>query len=146
FGSNDVRVLLGRTASAAIREPTRDIGGDTENPSKLSKGAIIGIAIGCAVAVAAILLGCILLLRRRQRRKSKRRVISGPQPQEMETPHTQRGSFPGVYYERALSSPGTVGSPSLPPVGRATSPIELAADHSHPVTPIPYEAVTPIPY
>ncbi|KAH6849743.1 hypothetical protein B0I37DRAFT_95767 [Chaetomium sp. MPI-CAGE-AT-0009] len=70
FSNPDLRVLMTRKASIATRTPTRAIPTSTGTPeqdSPLSTSAIAGIAIGGAVALAALVTLTILLIRRRRR-------------------------------------------------------------------------------
>lgn len=80
FDHQDLRALMTRKASvAATRSPTRDIPGATgKSDSKLSTGAIVGIAVGGGVVLIAALVGCFCLVRR-HRRKDPRRGTNGSQ-------------------------------------------------------------------
>ncbi|RSL86971.1 hypothetical protein CEP52_015676 [Fusarium oligoseptatum] len=61
-----------RKASVASRTPSREIPGDGGGgPDKLSTGAIVGIAVGGAVALIAALVGVFCLVRRHRRRNTR---------------------------------------------------------------------------
>ncbi|KAF4970117.1 hypothetical protein FSARC_2786 [Fusarium sarcochroum] len=77
FDHRDLNALMTRTASAGTRTATRVVSGPSETgdsdpgSSKLSTGAIAGIAVGGAVALIAGLLACFFLIRRHRRRHDR---------------------------------------------------------------------------
>lgn len=74
FNHQDLRALMTRKASIAVRSPTRHIPGATgesDSSGDLSTGAIAGIAVGGAVALIAGALGIFCFIRR-HRRKNER--------------------------------------------------------------------------
>ncbi|KAK4456125.1 hypothetical protein QBC34DRAFT_287001, partial [Podospora aff. communis PSN243] len=69
FSHPDLRVLMTRKASIALRTPTRAITTSTSPPSsssgvQLSTGAIAGISVGFGLALIIALLSCIILFKR----------------------------------------------------------------------------------
>ncbi|KAL6356259.1 hypothetical protein LRP88_09852 [Fusarium phalaenopsidis] len=74
FDHDDLNALMTRKASVASRTPSREIpgeGGNGGSSDKLSTGAIVGIAVGGAVAVIAALVGVFCLVRRHRRRNTR---------------------------------------------------------------------------
>lgn len=72
FDNSDLDVLMTKRASAAARTPTRPIPGATSSASSsggthLSTGAIVGIAVGGAVALIALIVGLCVFIRRHRR-------------------------------------------------------------------------------
>ena len=97
WNAHDLGVLMGRTASAVAREPTRDV----SPGSNLSKGAIAGIAAGAAVAgILAIAAAVFFCWRRREKKKQERAA-----PQALEV-----GRSPGQ--SSSYIDPATTGSRS----------------------------------
>jgi hypothetical protein len=99
FSNNDLRVLMPRKASVAVRTPTRNVtpGGPT-GPS-LSTGAIIGIAVGGGIALIAALILCFCLIRRHRRHKY---------PNSSSAPsHSHQGSHAGLGPHQAAWSPNS---------------------------------------
>lgn len=74
FDNSDLDVLMTKRASVAARTPTRPIPGATGGASSssgggthLSTGAIVGIAVGGAVALIALAVGLCVFVRRHRR-------------------------------------------------------------------------------
>lgn len=73
FDNRDLDILMTKKASIAARTPTRPIPGATGSSSpfsggsRLSTGAIIGIAVGGGVALIALLIGLCFFIRRHRR-------------------------------------------------------------------------------
>ncbi len=67
--NRDLPVYFTRTASNAVRTPTRAITSSTAGSASavLPKGAIAGIAVGGAAVIVLMALGCFLCLRGRRR-------------------------------------------------------------------------------
>ncbi|CAI4211520.1 unnamed protein product [Parascedosporium putredinis] len=134
FGSPDLRILLSRTASAAVRTPTRDVGGDDDDGDRkpLSAGAIAGIVVGAVVALALIALGAFCLFRK------KRRAGAGADPRRPEMAshanHHHHPSLHGGAHPHHLGA-GYPSSTSYYPL-----PIELADSSPHPAPPPPSHA------
>lgn len=135
FMHQDLRALMTRKASVASRSPTREIPGatrtgDPDSGSKLSTGAIAGIAVGGGVGLIAALFGCFCLVRR-HRRNSGRHGSQQPmsQPYDYHRPSLPTNSLsPGPWRSPHSSSfspsspppfisrPQTVQNPQGPPV------------------------------
>ena len=72
FDNRDLSVLMTKKASIAARTPTRPIPGATGTSSsssgtRLSTGAIVGIAVGGGVALIALVAGLYVFIRRHRR-------------------------------------------------------------------------------
>lgn len=72
FDNSDLDVLMTKRASIAARTPTRPIPGATSSASSsggthLSTRAIVGIAVGGAVALIALVVGLCVFIRRHRR-------------------------------------------------------------------------------
>lgn len=99
FDHADIGILLKRKADIAERKPTRDISSDGKDGSAprghpaLSTGPIIGIAIGGALVLLALLVACVICLRRRHRKD---------QGMQQQPPI----SSPGYPYHNSISEAG----------------------------------------
>lgn len=104
FDSPDLEILLARTASSSVREPTREIpGGDADDG--LSGGQIAGIVVGSVAGLLLILLAATCLIRRRRHRPPP------PPPRDPNTPEMATSESRGYVL----------------PAPTQTDPIELAA-------------------
>lgn len=122
-GSGDLAVYFGEHASVASRTPTRPIPsasntGSSGSSKSLPTGAIAGIAVGSAVVLLALALGCCCFIRQHRRRS---------RPQELPAP------YPGQAYPKApyiASSPYSPQGIHYQPVEAyqlpAPVPVELA--------------------
>ena len=67
FDSPDLEILLSRTAPSSERKPTREIP-EEDGGGRLSRGAVVGIAVGSAAALFLVILAAVWFLRRSRRR------------------------------------------------------------------------------
>ncbi|PVH81744.1 hypothetical protein DL98DRAFT_416069 [Cadophora sp. DSE1049] len=105
FDNGDLGVYFAQKASVAVRSPTRAIPGGTSAPpetssTKLSTGAIVGIAVGGAVILIALLLGgCCFVVRHRKKSappSNTAEVAYNPAPSYSQTqfgPHTPQTPY-----------------------------------------------------
>lgn len=118
-GAGDLAVLFAEKAAVASRTPTRAIPGPTGAPGSgspaLGTGAIAGIAVGGAVALIAITLGCCCFIRR-HRSKNK--------PSELPVPYEATD-----YAQVALGSPQSPGNRPIHYQLPAPVPVELASNN-----------------
>ena len=73
-----------RTATRATATSTKKPlppAGTSEPPSRLSTGAIAGIAVGCSLAFILALVGCAVIVYRRRKYYSQDHVVAAPPPQ-----------------------------------------------------------------
>ncbi|KAF4976207.1 hypothetical protein FZEAL_7099 [Fusarium zealandicum] len=121
FMHDDLKVLMTRKASAATRTPTRELSGATETGSdgsgtKLSTGAIVGIAVGGAVVLIAGLVGCFCLARRHRRRRKDPNGPQQPMSQPYDYHHPAHPSVSSNQYSPGPWSPHSSNlAPSSPP-------------------------------
>jgi len=129
FSNPDLKVLMTRKATFAVRTPTRDVTKPTDssniNSSKshsLSAGTVGGIAAGSAVALLIFLATAIWCTRRR--RRSRQALLNGKQPAPRANgnlpPTTSDGRHPWPPHSPASPS----FSPTCPP---STSPFLTAS-------------------
>ncbi|GKT48028.1 Kelch repeat-containing protein [Colletotrichum spaethianum] len=129
FDYTDVALLITLKADVAVRTPTRAVNGfSPPAPStSLSTGAIVGIAVGAAVLVIALAVGCFLVRKRRQRVLQNR--TSPPGPSHLY--HAQSMSEPWSGPPSHLSP---MPSPYSPPYGHSAS-FPLPPTSPHPMSP-----------
>ncbi|KAK2051845.1 cell wall anchored protein [Colletotrichum caudatum] len=119
FDHADVGLLITIKADVAARTPTRDIvapGTPTPN-TKPSTGAVVGIAIGAAVLLAALATGCWLARHRRRQQTHGNGTLSSsspPPPPPLGQSH--------VYHTQSMSEPWSPPSSRLSPVPSPYSP------------------------
>ncbi|KAL2881269.1 hypothetical protein SGCOL_003217 [Colletotrichum sp. CLE4] len=139
FDYTDVSLLITLTANVPSRMPTRDVG-STSAPSpagSLSTGAIVGIAVGAAVLVGALAMGCFFLVRKR---RSDRFHTGASPPGPSHVYHAQSMS-------EAWSPPAA--SPYSPPYGPSPftpPPLSAHPQSPHPMSPHPMSAHTVPPH
>ncbi|KAK1586062.1 cell wall anchored protein [Colletotrichum navitas] len=149
FDHTDVGLLITIKADVGVRTPTRVVAASgTPAPStKLSTGAIVGIAIGGTVLLTALAMGCCLV--RKRRRQTHRNGTSSPGQSHLY--HAQSMSEPWSPPSSRLSPMPSPYSPSfghlarapLPPLSphpqspRASPPVELPTQSSLPTPGIP---------
>ncbi|PKS11951.1 hypothetical protein jhhlp_001247 [Lomentospora prolificans] len=127
FSSPDLKVLLSRTASAAAREPTRDLGGGDDSGGGLSKGAIAGIAVGGAAGLIALVALIIFLFRKKRGGGgSSSSHHHNHQPQMSFASHN---GYPSPYYPVNPMSP-LAASPPHPPTTPGTHDATTATPDS----------------
>ncbi|KAM5351446.1 hypothetical protein ACJ41O_004169 [Fusarium nematophilum] len=120
FSHQDLKALMTRKASVATREPTRDIPdatgtGDSGSGSKLSTGAIAGIAVGGSVALIAALVGCFCFIRR-YRHGRGRHGSQQPMAQPYDYHHPAHPSVSSNQYSPGPWTPHSASfGPSSPP-------------------------------
>ncbi|KAK4224471.1 hypothetical protein QBC38DRAFT_16208 [Podospora fimiseda] len=150
FDAPDLAVQMGRKAKIQSRSPTRDVSGPTSSsilppppePSSskaLGAGAIAGIAVGGAVVLIALLVGCCFFIRHRQKHYEKPRHPAGPSMQNF-VPSGWGGSTanhsissPTITHASYMHPPYTPhrqNSPVQLPSSPARLPVELGTDNT----------------
>jgi hypothetical protein len=129
FQSSDLSVYFAEHVTAA-RSPTRSIPTSTStstgtSSSKLSTGAIAGIAVGGAVVLIAILLGGCCLIRRHRRRHMPQPPVTGyPAPDYFAVPQSPYN--PQSQYQQHYQPPMPVQQTYQLP---AVVPVELQGNN-----------------
>ncbi len=98
-----LQTLLTRKPTFAVRTPTRSVPSPTDTPAppnSLPTGAIVGIAIGCAVGVGLIICVWFIIGRRVRRRRDERRTQR--RYSEMGHPHAYQ---PSIASQQPVLSP-----------------------------------------
>ncbi|KAM0334351.1 hypothetical protein ACHAQA_001376 [Verticillium albo-atrum] len=130
FDHRDLAVLMTRAADVAVRTPTRDVDPDSNDNKKsgpaLPIGAIVGIAVGGLVVLAALLAGCCCIFRRRGEKRQKQfqaAPYNAPMSENAWSPAqtTAFTSSPSPYVQ-VMARPQTV-PPYMGP------PVELPSDN-----------------
>ncbi|KAM0436811.1 hypothetical protein ACHAPT_002523 [Fusarium lateritium] len=117
FDHEDLTALMTRKASVATRAPSREIpGAGGGGGTKLSTGAIAGIAVGGAVALIAAAVGAFCLIRRHRRRQNSRAGSQQAMSQPYDYHHPAHPSVSSNQYSPGPWSPqSSTFNPASPP-------------------------------
>ncbi|KAG8165730.1 hypothetical protein KVR01_004282 [Diaporthe batatas] len=152
FDNRDLDVLMTKRASVAARTPTRPIPGATGTSSsssggtRLSTGAIVGIAVGGGVALVALVVGLCVFFRRHRRFRYGASGAQNGGPKSSaggsSSPYTfspgagpwsPHSAYSGGAAAQAAHTPSSFGGPPSPFARRPSNlnvqqgPVELAA-------------------
>ncbi|KAK2012912.1 cell wall anchored protein [Colletotrichum eremochloae] len=111
FDYTDVGLLITIKADVAVRTPTRAVvASSTPAPRmKLPTGAFVGIAIGAALLLAALAMGCCLVRKRRRRHQAHGNGMSSSGQSHL-------------YHAQSMSEPWSPPSSQLSPMPSPYSP------------------------
>ncbi|ROV88241.1 hypothetical protein VSDG_09031 [Cytospora chrysosperma] len=140
FDNTDLSVLMTKTASVAARTPTRAIPGAGATAggggTRLSAGAIAGIAIGGAVALIGALAGlCMILIRRRRRQHQHQHHDGAAAPAGLRLPGRGPPNPPWSPDDSVLTPGSYCGPPS--PFARRPSNINVQQGPAELAAPVP---------
>ncbi|KAK4187144.1 hypothetical protein QBC35DRAFT_385482 [Podospora australis] len=138
FNAPDLNVLMTRKAVISSRTPTREISYPTDpnagngitsgTTQPLSTGAIVGISVGGAAFLVALLAGCCLFVRHRQKHyKEARQPVHPVPPSAWNSAHPSVSSPTATHASFTHLTP-TYQSPIMLPSVPVWPPAELATD------------------